>query len=90
MWRDMSQRSLEETLYSPEGLEHQSNLNLVHLYRDELLQIYNGENAIKLLGEGVHSNMTRHGILEIHYRCAGRETVISPMWLQHILRDDSL
>lgn len=86
----MSQRSLEETLYSPEGLEHQSNLNLVHLYREELLKIINGENAIKILGEGIHGNMTRHGILEIRYRCAGRETVISPMWEQYILRDDSL
>ena len=84
------QKSLEEALYSPEGLEHQSNLNLVYLYRDELIKIYNGENAIKILGEGIHRNMTNHGILEVQYCCAGRETVISPMWLQHILRDDSL
>ena len=89
MWRIM-QRSLEEALNSPEGFEHQSNLNLVHFYREELLKIYNGGNAIKILGEGIHGNMTRHGILEIRYRCAGRETVISPMWLSHILRDDNL
>ena len=83
------QKRLEDVLYSPEGLEHQSNLNLVHLYREELIKIYNGENAIKLLGEGIHGNMTRHGILMIRHKHAGRETVISPMWLQHII-DDSL
>ena len=71
MWRIM-QRSLEEVLNSPEGFEHQSNLNLVYFYREELLKIYNGENAIKILGEGIHRNMTNQGILEVRYCCAGR------------------
>ncbi len=86
----MNQRKIEDVLYGPEGLEHISNMNLVHLYREELLRIYNGENAIKILGEGVHSNMTRHGILQIRHRYAGKETVISPMWLSHLLSDDSI
>jgi hypothetical protein len=86
----MNQRKIEEVLYGPEGLELISNRNLVDLYREELLDIYeNGVNALDLLGEGIHRNMTRHGILHVRHRYAGRETVISPMWLRYLL-DDSL
>ena len=86
----LSQRSLEEVLVSHEALEDISNMNMVHFYRDELLRVHNGENALKLLGEGIHGNFTRHGILLIRHRYAGKETVISPMWLPHVLKDESL
>ena len=83
----MKQTSLEESLWSDEGLEHRSNLNLIYYYHDELLRVYGGENSLKVFGEGLHSNFTRQGILVIRHSKGGRETVISPMWLPYILDD---
>lgn len=86
----MNQLKIEEALYSDEALEQISNRNLVDLYREELLAVHNKEvNALQVLGEGIHRNMTKQHILFIRHRYAGKETVISPMWLRYLL-DDSL
>jgi hypothetical protein len=65
----MNQLKIEEVLYGSEGLELISNRNLVDLYREELLNIHKkGVNALEVLGEGIHRNMTRHGILHVRHR----------------------
>ena len=84
------QMSLEKAWYSDAGLELISNRNLVDLYREELLEIARRKvNATEVLGEGIHRNMTKQGIIHVRHKCGGRESVISPMWL-HYLLDGSL
>lgn len=75
----MSQKTLEDVLYSDEGLQDATFLNILYFRHDEIQRILNGERATLVIPESnQRSKLLRDGVLIEVYRQGGKCIEVSP------------